>query len=150
MTQFCYHPGQSLGSKFLKVTFNDWVPQTWISEEHNKFGTMSINSNYLFKIVTVSIFKLFFMLELLCLHLSTGKKKSTNQTLLTVLYKVCYMFSLIKCQLNKIYSFFNKGHLKVKAVWNDEKLRLRKISSAVLDLNRVRKCLPKDEKGIRV
>lgn len=136
LTQFCCHPGQLLGSKFSKVTFNNWVLQTWISEEgHNKFGTMSINSNYLLKIVTISIFKLFFTLELLCVHLSAGKNKSTNQRLLRVLYKGCYTFSLIKWQwLIKLYSFFNKGYLKVKDILNDEKLRLKKISSAILHI----------------
>lgn len=91
------------------------------------------------------------MLELLCLHLSAGKDKSINQSLLRVLYKGCCTFSLIKCQwFVKLYNLFNEEYLKVKTVPNDEKLRLKKIGSTVLDINRVRKCLPKDEKITRI
>lgn len=91
------------------------------------------------------------MLELLCLHLSAGKDKSTNQSLLRVLCKGCYTFSLIKCQwLFKLYNLFNKEYLKVKDIPNDDKLKLMKIGSAVLDINRIRKCLPKDEKRTRI
>lgn len=79
--------------------------------------------------MTVSIFKLFFMLELLCLPLCEEKNKSTNQWLLRVLCKGCYTFSLIKCKwLIKLYSFFNKGYLKSKTIPNYEKLRLKKIN----------------------
>jgi len=109
---------------------------------------MSINSKYLLKIVLISTFKLFFMIDFLCLHLSAGKNKSTSRRLLRVLYKECYIFSLNKCQcLITLCNFFNKEYLKMEDIPNYEKLRLKKIISAVLDISSVKQCLPKDKKG---